>query len=168
MSLIRHPALLPAALAIALLPVHVVAADAPEHDHTHGQKPAETTSASAVDTPSSAKSGDLMKRMSDLHQRMMAAKTPAERQRLMVEGRKLMQEGMSMMQDMKSGQSMGMAMMGGGMNQGGQASGGSMDMDMSQCMEMHKAMGERVDMMQMMMQAMLDQQSSGAAPAAKK
>lgn len=164
MNPISCRALIPTFLAIALLPVHAFAADAPEHDHTHGQKPAAT--ASTPDTPSAGKSADLMKRMSDLHERMMVAKTPAERQKLMDEGRKLMQEGMSMMQDMKSGQPMGMGMMGGAMGQNGAASGGGMGM--GQCMDMHKAMSDRVDMMQMMMQTLMDQQAAGAVPAAKK
>ena len=65
-----------------------------------------------------------MKTMQEMHQKMMAAKTPAERQALMAEHMKAMQGGMSMMCEMGSGGGMGM--------QGGAGSG---DM-MKRCMEM--------------------------------
>lgn len=51
----------------------------------------------------SAKADQQMKMMQDMHQRMTAAKTPAERQALMAEHMKAMQGGMSMMCEMGRG-----------------------------------------------------------------
>lgn len=51
-----------------------------------------------------------MKQMSEMHQKMLAAKTPQERQALMAEHMQAMQGGMSMMCEMKGH---GMAMQGG-------------------------------------------------------
>jgi hypothetical protein len=44
-----------------------------------------------------------MKRMQEMHQKMMAAKTPEERQALMAEHMKAMQGGMSMMCETSAG-----------------------------------------------------------------
>lgn len=154
-------------LLAALLPLPVLAATAPEHDHNHGQAPAAAaapaTGAPAATAPAASAGDkrveDQMQRMRELHEKMMAAKTPAERQKLRAEGMKLMQDGMAMMKDMQGG-GMGMGMMGkGGMAQGGQSG----MMDMSKCMEMHDAMGKRMDMMEMMMQTMMDQQATAPA-----
>lgn len=73
-----------------------------------------------------------MKAMQAMHAKMMAAKNPQERQKLMAEHMKLMQGGMSMMKQM-SGQSMNANMA-----------------DRQQMME------KRMDMMQSMMQMMMD------------
>jgi hypothetical protein len=70
-----------------------------------------------------------MKDMQAMHEKMMAAKTPAERQALMVDHMKAMQEGMQAMQQM------------GACCQGKGAS-----------------MHQRIDMMTMMMQMMMDRQ----------
>lgn len=86
-------------------------------DHA-AHHPAEATA------PAAAKADKQMKMMEDMHKKMMAAKTPAERQALMAEHMKAMQGGMSMMCEMGSGGGMGM--------QGGAGSG---DM-MKRCMEM--------------------------------
>lgn len=45
-----------------------------------------------------------MKRMQQMHERMAAAKTPAERQALMAEHQKVMQDGMGMMSGMQGTQ----------------------------------------------------------------
>lgn len=73
-----------------------------------------------------------MEKMHAMHEKMMQAKTPEERQQLMSEHMKTMHEGMAMMKDMHKSMPMG-------------------DAD--------KMMGMRMDMMEMMMQMMMDQQS---------
>lgn len=91
--------------------------------------------AKSVDKPDSATASGMMQQMQAMHGKMMAAKTPAERQALMAEHMKVMQQGMQMMQQM-----------------GAQSGKGSMS---SQMMQM------RVNMMTMMMQMMMDQQNMG-------
>jgi tetrahydromethanopterin S-methyltransferase subunit B len=86
-----------------------------------------------------------MKKMQGLHDRMMNAKTPEERRRLMEEERKAMRESMGAMNRMMHGGGMGGGMMG---QKGGPADPGA-QMQMMQ---------KRMDMMQMMMQMMMDQQ----------
>ncbi len=89
-----------------------------------------------------------MKSMQERHDKMMAAKTPEERQALMADHMKAMKDGMDMMGQMKSGKSsMGM---GGGMA-GTQGH--------------HDMMSKRMDMMEMMMQMMVDREAARSAPA---
>ena len=83
-----------------------------------------------------------------MHEKMVAAKTPEERQALMAEHMKLMQKGMSMMKDM--GKKGGKSAM-----QDGQGMSGMMA-DREQMME------KRMDMMESMMQMMMDRMPSGA------
>jgi hypothetical protein len=80
-----------------------------------------------------------MKAMQEMHDKMMAAKTPEERNALMAEHMKTMQDGLAMMNGMSSG---GM----GGMKCG-------MKGDMA---EHHQMMEKRMEMMQSMMQMMMD------------
>lgn len=75
-----------------------------------------------------------MKSMRAMHDKMMAAKTPEERQALMAEHMKAMQDGMAMMGRMKSGKAA-----------------------MPMTPEM---MGQRMDMMEMMMQMMMDREAA--------
>ena len=101
-----------------------------------------------------------MKAMQEMHKKMQAAKTPAERSALMDEHMKLMQSGMAMMGAGNSG-GMGMGMM----QQGAQAKpaapaasgnsgmGGGM-------MGMHAQMERRMAMMEQMMQMMVDRQAA--------
>jgi len=91
-----------------------------------------------------------MKAMQEMHQKMMAAKTPAERQALMADHMKAMQGGMAMMKGMHSGMQ-GMAGM-------GDAKGMSADMA-----KRHQMMTDHMAMMQMMMDMMADRMP--AAPA---
>ena len=78
-----------------------------------------------------------MKKMREMHDKMAAAKTPEERNKLMAEHMKTMQDGMQMM---------------GGM--GGMASTGMGDMkDMP---AHHQMMDKRMAMMESMMQMMMD------------
>ncbi|PNG46663.1 hypothetical protein WDL1CHR_04979 [Variovorax sp. WDL1] len=81
--------------------------------------------------------------MQEMHEKMRAAKTPAERQALMAEHMKSMQGGMAMMDQMKT--------------PGTQGGGKSMSPEM---------MGKRMEMMEMMMQMMMDREAA-RAPAGK-
>ena len=104
--------------------------------------------------PMMAQMDEHMKKMQALHDKMMGASTPEERQKAMEEARKEMQEGMAMMKPMmQSG-----GMMGGGMMAQKGKSG-----DTATQMQM---MGKRMDMMQMMMQMMMDQQGMMTPPKA--
>lgn len=84
-----------------------------------------------------------MKSMREMHDKMMAAKTPEERQALMNEHMKAMQGGMAMMGQMRAPAAMG--------------GGKSMSPEM---------MGKRMDMMEMMMQMMMDREAA-RTPAGK-
>src|SRR6266511_2319687 len=102
--------------------------------------------------PSMSQMDEHMKKMQVLHDKMMKAATPEERQRTMEEARKEMQEGMTMMTPMMQGGGM---MSGGMMAQKGKPADGNTQMQM---------MNKRMDMMQMMMQMMMDQQGMMGAP----
>ena len=91
---------------------------------------------------------EAMKAMRDMHDKVMAAKTPEERHALMAEQMKLLQNGMTMMGGM------------GGMGPGAMMGGKPGDMTARQGM-----MEQRIDMMQSMMQMMMDRMQS--VPAAK-
>ena len=80
-----------------------------------------------------------MKTMQGMHEKMMNAKSPEERNRLMAEYRKTMQDGMGMM---------------GGMAPGGMQGEGPMAGDMA---TRQKMMEKRMEMMQTMMRMMMDQ-----------
>ena len=83
------------------------------------------------------------KAMREMHEKMMAAKTPEERQALVVEHLKAMQDGMAMMGQMHGG--------------GGARSGEGMGDGVSMSSRM---MGKRMDMMEMMMQMMMDREGA--------
>ena len=119
------------------------AKQAEEHDAHH---PAAET-APKVDP---GKFDQQMKTMQDMHQKLMAAKTPSERAALMKDHTKVMQDGMAMMGQMGGG----MPTQGGGMSS--MPGGPSMQKDMMQ----------RMDMMEMMMQMMVDREAA-MPPAAK-
>ena len=91
------------------------------------------------------------KTMQAMHEKMMAAKTPEERNSLMAEHMKSMQDGMKMMETMASPGMKGMAGMSG-------MSGMSGDMAAH-----HAMMEKRMGMMQTMMKMMMDRMA--AAPA---
>ena len=91
-----------------------------------------------------------MKKMRDMHEKMMAAKTPEERNKLMAEHMKTMQDGMKMMEGMGGGGMSGMGgMKGMGDMKGGQGAAGDMTGH-------HQMMDKRMEMMQSMMQMMMD------------
>ena len=80
-----------------------------------------------------------MKSMQEMHEKMMSAKTPAERQALMADHMKAMQDGMATMEHMKPS--------------GGNGHGMPMSPEM---------MGKRMDMLEMMMQMMMDREAASA------
>lgn len=118
-----------------------------ERDHAVHHPPG----AAAAPTPGQMDS--MMTSMQEMHDRMMAAKTPEERTRLMQEHMKLMQDGMGMMGRMRGGWGPGGGMGGMGMGRGGMAMSPEM-------------MGRRMDMMEMMMQMMMDREAT-RPPAAR-
>ena len=109
MSKIRHT-LVGICIASASLSVMAQAADEHKAHHPAGStQPASTqmkTSAKPMGTgqmAGMAKMDEHMKAMQAMHEKMMAAKTPEERQALMDEHMNLMQDGMGMMQQMGAG-----------------------------------------------------------------
>ena len=137
----------PLALALAL-----VAAGGPtwaaQDDPHKAHHPAGSASAAAAKpssgktTPEMTRMADQTKAMQEMHEKMMAAKTPEERSALMAEHMKSMQEGMGMMK--------GMGGMGG---MGGMAGPKSPATNMT---ERQTMMEQRMDMMQTMMEMMVD------------
>ncbi len=115
----------------------------PDKAHAaHHPDSASAPAASATAKPSTASPAQMdmqMKSMREMHDKMMAAKTPEERQALMAEHMKAMQGGMAMMGQMK-------------------APAGK-----PQSPEM---MGKRMDMMEMMIQMMMDREAA-PSPAGK-
>ena len=135
----------------------------PEDEHA-GHHPGEaqsggitTQSAPAAAAASAPDAFDRqMKAMQEMHKKMQAAKTPAERSALMDEHMKLMQSGMAMMGTGNSG-GMGMGMM----QQGAQAKPAAPAASgTSGMMGMHAQMERRMAMMEQMMQMMVDRQAA--------
>jgi len=141
-----------ATLTGASLAVSAWAAPDEQHDSHHPASPATVLVAQAKPTAPAPGMGAAgmpgmetqMKAMQEMHNKMLAAKTPEERDALMAEQMKLMQNGMNMM---------------GGMGPGAMMSGPG-DTAARQGM-----MEKRMDMMQSMMQMMMDRMQS--VPAAK-
>ena len=115
---------------------------ATQHDQHKAHHPAGSASAPAArsmpgeTTPEMARMSNHMKAMQEIHNKMMAAKTPEERNALMGEHMKTMQEGMGMMKGM-----------------GGMAGPNSPPTNMA---ERQTMMEQRMDMMQTMMEMMAD------------
>ncbi|MBI2770402.1 MAG: hypothetical protein HYX47_12320 [Burkholderiales bacterium] len=131
--------LLSIAFAVSILGTSAFAA-APTDQHTGhhpaGNAPATTSKQAAPKPgPSVEKMDAQTKAMRDMHEKMMAAKTPEERSALMAEHMKTMQDGMTMMNGMSAG---GMKSMKG-------------DMSMH-----HQMMEKRMEMMGASMQMMMD------------
>jgi len=155
MSKIHHT-LIGVCVAAASLSVMAQAADEHKAHHPAGGTSPASTQMKAAAKPTGAgqmagmaKMDEHMKSMQAMHEKMMAAKTPEERQALMDEHMKLMQDGMGMMQQMGAG------MQGMGVPKGGKA----MACDMH---ESHRMMGMRMEMMESMMQMMMDRMQSHA------
>lgn len=108
-----------------------------------------------------------MKVMQEMHQKMVNASTPADRQALMADHMKAMQDGMAMMKEMQAMHGAdGMTCMGGmGMmgSSGGTAPmagmGGGMPTDMA---KRHQLMADHMAMMQMMMDMMAERMPSAS------
>ncbi|HVL44688.1 MAG TPA: hypothetical protein VM407_07660 [Acidovorax sp.] len=98
-----------------------------------------------------------MKAMQEMHRKMQAAKTPAERAALMDEHMKVMQSGMAMM---GSGRSGGMGMMQRGAQAPSVAPAAPEGAGMSGMMGMHAQMERRMALMEQMMQMMVDRQAA--------
>ena len=101
-----------------------------------------------------------MKAMQEMHQKMMNASTPAERQGLMADHMKAMQGGMAMMKEMQAmhagSGARGMGMMGspgGSAPMAGMGDGNAMPADMA---KRHQMMADHMAMMQTMMDMMAD------------
>jgi hypothetical protein len=125
-------------LAIALTTVGALVAC-----NTAPAQPMGAASASSMATPDHmARMDAQMKTMQGMHDKMMAAKTPEERSKLMAEHMKTMQDGMKMMDGM-SGAGMGDM-------KGMQGMSGEMGAH-------HQMMAKRMEMMQTMMKMMMDQ-----------
>ena len=131
------------------LAVTLTAASALVACSTAPATPMGATSAHSMATPDQlARMDAQMKTMRDMHEKMMNAKTPEERSKLMAEHMKTMQDGMAMM--------------------GGMSSAGMGDMKGMQGMTgdmgaRHQMMEKRMEMMESMMKMMMDRMP--AAPA---
>ena len=134
------------ALAFAVAAVLSTGAHAQSAEDHAAHHPAGAASAVVPSSkaPTPAQVDMQTKAMQEMHEKMMAAKTPEERQALMSEHMKAMQDGMAMMGRMHGG--------------GGAASGAGMSMN-------PQMMGKRMDMMESMMQMMMDREA--ASPAGK-
>lgn len=133
--------------------VALVAAGTLTACNTAPTMPMGSASASSMATADNmARMDAQMKTMRDMHEKMMGAKTPQERSKLMAEHMKSMQDGMAMM-NMMGGSGMG--------GMGGMQGGKPVPGDLNQRQQM---MEKRMDMMQSMMQMMMDQMP---APPAK-
>jgi hypothetical protein len=142
-SSMKFAHLLSLALAISAMGAPVWAVDANPHQEHHPAGNASAPAAKAM--PGKARMESQMKAMLEMHDKMMAAKTPAERDALTPEHMKTMQDGMTMMN---------------GMSSGGMGGTGGTKGDMA---TRHQTMEARVEMMQATMQMMLDRLP--AAPA---
>ena len=131
-----------------LLALATAAASAPtwaaQDDQHQAHHPAGTASSPALKAmpgkarPEMARMESQMKGMREMHDKMMAAKTPAERDALTAEHMKVMQDGMTMMN---------------GMSPGGMGGTAAMKGDMA---ARHQTMEARMEMMQATMQMMMD------------
>ena len=126
------------ALAVAITGAQTWAATAAEQAAHHPAGAASTPAAKTMPSKSKQTMAGMdaqMKSMQEMHNKMMAAKTPEERTALMSEHTKTMQDGMAMMN---------------GMSPGGMS---GMPKDMASRQQM---MEKHMQMMQSMMQMMMD------------
>jgi len=111
-------------------------------------------------TVSTAAMDPRMKGMQEMHQKMVKASTPAERQALMADHMKAMQGGMAMMKEMHAmhagsgkGRKGMMGSSGSGAPMAGMSDGKDMPADMT---KHHQMMVDHIALMQMMMDMMAD------------
>lgn len=164
MTTFRHTVL---TFAMAAASLGAYAQTDAEHTQHHASEPAKkVVKAPAAKSPSKPNEvvvpmDGKIKAMREMHEKMMATKTPEERKALMGDHMKAMQDGMSMMEKMDS--MGGMSMMGDMKGMGGKGSDGKqvgMSMDM---MNHHEAMQKRMEMMTTMMQMMMDRMPASPA-----
>jgi len=150
-------------LACLLTASGLALAQAPQtgEDHSAHHPPGSAPAASAPaprSGPSPAAIDRQMKAMQDMHHRMQAARSPAERAALMDDHMKLMQSGMAMM-----GQMRGMGMMAppaAGTGPAPAASAMPGMGGMAGMMGMHQQMERRLALMEQMMQMMVDREAA--------
>ena len=133
------------ALAISTMGTPSWAADADDHQAHHPAGAASAPASKAMPgkaRPDMARMDSQMKAMHEMHDKMMATKTPAERDALTVEHMKIMQDSMTMKNGMSPGDMGGMK---------------------GEMAARHQAMEARMEMMQATMQMMMDRLP--AAPA---
>ena len=124
------------------LAVALVTASALTACNTAPAMPMGTASANSMARPDQMGKMDAqMKMMQAMHEKMMNAKTPEERSKLMAEHMKAMQDGMAMMDGMS------------GAGMGGMKGMQGMQGDMG---AHHQMMEKRMEMMQAMMKMMMD------------
>ena len=136
-------------IAIACISLGAYAQTAVEHSQHHPEAPAKTapkTGTKADQMGMVAGMDKQMGTMRDMHEKMLAAKTPEERNALMADHMKSMKDGMSMM---------------GNMGMPGMDKNATMPKDMATRQMM---MEKRMEMMQGLMQMMMDRMP---APATK-
>lgn len=134
----------------------------------HAASPTASTAPIAMGASGSMAAPDSrMKAMHDMHQKMVNATTPADRQALMADHMKAMQGGMVMMNEMQTMQSAGgmggMGMMGspgGAAPMTGMGDGKGMPNDMA---KRHQLMADHMAMMQTMMDMMADRMPPASA-----
>ena len=126
------------ALAISTMGTPSWAADADDHQAHHPAGAASAPASKAMPgkaRPDMARMDSQMKAMHEMHDKMMATKTPAERDALTVEHMKIMQDSMTMMNGMSPGDMGGMK---------------------GEMAARHQAMEAHMEMMQATMQMMMD------------
>ena len=142
------------ALSIAFAAASFLASAQTDAEHTQ-HHPAEPTSKAPKAAPAKSMAKESMtamdsqmKTMREMHEKMMNAKTPEERNAPMADHMMAMQEGMTVMNDM--GAMPGMAGEG---KEAMKGTNGSVTMDMA---SHHQMMEKRMEMMTTMMQMMMD------------
>jgi len=141
---LAHSLSLLLALAVSTLGSPAWAADADSHQAHHPDGTASAPAARAMPgkaRPDMARMDVQMKAMQQMHDKMMATKTPAERDALAAEHMKIMQDSMSMMN---------------GMSPGGMGGMGSASVTKGDLAARHHTMEARMEMMQATMQMMMD------------
>lgn len=130
------------AIAVGAICAPALAGQASQHQGHHPSEPGSPAAkniapASTADRPSQDMPGmdAQMKAMREMHEKMMAAKTPEQRKAMMAEHMKVMQSSMKMMGEMS------------------QSGANAMKCDMG---EHQQQMEKRMEMMQSMMQMMMD------------
>lgn len=162
--------------ALGAPPTTTAASVAEEHASHHSA--ASTSKSSPKPGTADVAVQSQMKTMQAMHEKMMAAKSPEERQALMADHMKAMQDGMAMMKGMGNMGSMGsmgadMPMGGASMPMGGAGmsmTGSGARMGGTRGASKHSLSSiQRMDMMQMMMEMMMDRLpvEPGTPPASK-